>query len=130
MPYGYTKKNATLDKSYPAINEIVRGLMKDQRMTQRKLGKMVGWHNTTINGMLKRRTWNIAELLVIGKALNTDLLSYYYPVPPAPVVPATDLQSAQEEIERLKADMKTKDDELLKLRTENAVLREVMTGRR
>jgi hypothetical protein len=78
---------------------------------------------------LKRRTWNIAELLMVGKALNTDLLKYYYPVPPVPVVPVTELENAQKEIETLKAEAKTNADELLKLRTENAVLREVMQKR-
>lgn len=123
------KKSATLDKGYPEIGVIVRGLMKEQRITQRKLGKMLGWHSTTISLMLTRKIWTIAELLQVGGALKHDLLKYYYPVPPAPVVPAADLETAQQEMANLKAEMKTKDDELLKLRTENNVLRDVMGKR-
>lgn len=120
------KKTASLDKNQPDIGVIVRAIMKDQRVTQRKLGKMLGWHSTTVNQMLKRRIWTIAELLMVGKALNTDLLKYFYPVPPVPVVPVTELENAQKEIEALKTEAKTNADELLKLRTENAVLREIM----
>ncbi len=106
MPYGDTRKNATLGKNYPDINVIVRAIMKEQRMTQRKLGKLVGWHNTTINQMLKRRTWNIAELLEIGKALNTDLLKYFYPVPPEPMVAEAKLSEALAKITLLEEELR------------------------
>ncbi len=106
MPFGYTKKNATLGKDYPDINVIVRAIMKEQRMTQRKLGKLVGWHNTTINQMLKKRTWNIAELLEIGKALNTDLLKYFYPVPAEPMVEEAKLNEALAKITLLEEELR------------------------
>lgn len=129
MPYANKTKSAKLDKSYPEIGVIVRGIMKDQRMTQRKLGKMLGWHNTTISLMLKRRIWNVAELLEVGGALKTDLLKYFYPVPPEPMVPLAQLQEAQNRIEALNTELKNNADELLKLRTENSVLREVVLKR-
>ena len=125
MPYGSTKKNATLAKTYPDITLIVRGLLKEQRVTQRKLAKMLGWNHSTINQMLKRRTWNIAELLEVGKALQTDLLKYYYPVPPQPMVPGAELEAARQQIQQLQNELTLKEAELLKLRTEKNVLREV-----
>jgi len=126
MPYAGKKKSAKLDKSYPHIGEIVRGIMKDQRVTQRKLGKTIGWHNTTINQMLKRRTWDIAELLEVGKALKTDLLKYFYPVPPVPVVPVTELNAAKEENENLKKELVGKNKEQVKKRPGNGPVREEM----
>lgn len=125
MTYASTKRYALLGKGDPDITVVVRGIMKDQRITQRKLAKMVGWHFTTINTMLKRQTWNIAELLTVGKAFNHDLLQYFYPVPPEPQVPLSKHDALQKELNALKAELKTKDEELLKLRTENNVLREV-----
>lgn len=127
MTYIYTKRYAILGKKDPDITVIVRQLMKEQHLTQRKLGKMVGWHYTTINAMLKRQTWNIAELLAVGKALNHDLLQYFYPTPPEPQVPLSKHHALQKELDDLKAELKTKEEELLKLRTENAVLREVFS---
>lgn len=106
MPFGDTRKNATLGKNYPDINVIVRGIMKEQRMTQRRLGKLVGWHNTTINQRLKKRTWNIAELLEIGKALNTDLLKYFYPVPAEPMVEEVKLTEALAKITLLEEELR------------------------
>lgn len=125
MTYASTKRYAILGKGDPDITVVVRGIMKDQRITQRKLAKMVGWHFTTINTMLKRQTWNIAELLAVGKALHHDLLQYYYPTPPEPQVPQSKHDALQKELDNLKDELRTKDEELLKLRTENNVLREV-----
>ena len=126
MTYIYTKRYAILGKKDPDITVIVRQLMKEQHITQRKLGKMVGWHYTTINAMLKRQTWNIAELLVVGKALNHDLLQYYYPTPPEPQVPVSRLKAAEETIAALQHQLSEQETELLKLRTENALMREVL----
>lgn len=124
------KKSAILEKGLPETGKIVRAIMKEQRVTHRALAKKLGWNTTTITMMLKRRIWTIAELLEVGKALNHDLLKYFYPVPPEPMLPKTELEAALKENENLKAEIKTKDEELLKLRTENNVLREVMkTGR-
>ncbi|MES2619643.1 MAG: hypothetical protein V4615_02245 [Bacteroidota bacterium] len=128
VPYIYTKKFAKLGKDATNITLVVRKLMKEQHLTQRKLGKMLGWRHTTINAMLKRPTWNIAELLMVGKALNHDLLKYFYLVPPEAQVGVSQLQTAQTEIERLNAELKTAGEELLKLRTENKVLREVFSN--
>ena len=124
VPYLYTKKFAKLGKNDFDITVVVRKIMKEQHLTQRKLGKLVGWRHTTINAMLKRPTWNIAELLAVGKALNHDLLKYFYAVLPDAQAVAQ-LQAAQKQIESLQAELKTKDEELLKLSTENKVLREV-----
>ena len=124
MPFASTKKFARLGKTDFDITVVVRKIMKEQHVTQRKLGKMLGWRHTTINAMLKRPTWNIAELLAVGKALNHDLLKYFYAVPPDAQV-TEQLQAAQKQIEILQAELKTKDEELLKLSTENTVLREV-----
>ncbi len=119
------KRKADMMKGLPEIGKIVRGIMKEQRVTHRKLGKMLGWNTTTITLMLKKVIWSNAELVQVGLALDTDLLKYYYPVPPEPVVPASHLESARTEIESLQNELKMKDEELLKLRTENNVLREV-----
>ena len=119
------KRKADMMKGLPEIGKIVRGIMKEQRVTHRKLGKMLGWNTTTITLMLKKVIWSNAELVQVGRALDTDLLKYYYPVPPEPVVPASQLEAARTEIESLKNELKMKDEELLKLRTENNVLREV-----
>lgn len=120
------KKKAQLDKELPHIGNIARALMKEKRITHRKLGRNLGWHTTTVTMMLKRRNWSVAELLLVGKVLQTDLFKYFYPVPPVPLVPVTDLEAARNELDVLKAEMKIKDEELLKLRTENNVLREMM----
>ena len=120
------KKKAQLEKDLPHIGNIARGLMKEKRITHRKLGRLVGWHTTTVTMMLKRRNWSVAELLTVGKVLGTDLFKYFYPVPPVALVPITDLEAARNEVAALKNEMKTKDDELLKLRTENTLMREMM----
>ncbi len=120
------KKRAQLEKDLPHIGEIVRKLMKEKRITHRRLGRVNGWHTSTVTMMLKRRNWSIAELLLTGKVLQTDLLKYFYPVPPVPQVPVTDLEAARSELDALKTEMKLKDEELLKLRTENNVLREMI----
>ena len=126
MTYASTKRYAILGKGDPDITVVVRGIMKDQRITQRKLAKMVGWHFTTIHTMLKRQTWNIAELLAVGKALNHDLLQYYYPTPPEAQVPVSRLNKAEETIATLQKQLSEQELELLKLRTENALMREVL----
>lgn len=126
------KSLASKMKDLPDITPIVRGIMKEQRITQHRLAKQLGWSQTTITNMLKKIIWTNAELVQMSRALNHDLLQYYYPTPPEPQVPVSKLQAAeqtigtlQQEIEALKAELKTKDEELLKLRTENNVLREV-----
>jgi len=123
------KKKATLEKDMLHIGTIVRAIMKEQRVTHRKLGRMLGWHTTTVTMMLKRRIWSIAELVQVGKALNSDLLKYFYPVPPVPVVPVTELEAAKQENENLKKELAEKNEELFKLRTENALFREMMKGK-
>lgn len=122
------KRKADLMKGLPEIGKIVRGIMKEQRLTHRKLGKMLGWNTTTITLMLTKVIWTNAELVLVGRALNTDLLKYYYPVPPQPMVPATELEAAHQQVQHLQTELMLKDAELLKLRTENAVLREVFGG--
>jgi hypothetical protein len=83
--------------------------------------------------MLKKKIWTNAELVQMSRALKHDLLHYYYPTPPEPLVPISVLNAEKEttaalqtELSELKAELKTKDEELLILRTENALMREVL----
>lgn len=126
------KRLSSRMKDLPDITPVVRGLMKEQRITQHQLAKQLGWSQGTITNMLKKKIWTNAELVQMGRALKHDLLQYYYPAPPEPHVPVSQLNKAEEtivalqtDIDNLKAELKTKDEELLKLRTENAVMREV-----
>jgi transcriptional regulator with XRE-family HTH domain len=127
------KSLASKMKDLPDITPVVRGIMKEQRITQLQLAKQLGWSQGTITKMLKKKIWTNAELVQMSRALKHDLLHYYYPTPPEPLVPISVLNAEKEttaalqtELSELKAELKTKDEELLILRTENALMREVL----
>lgn len=127
------KSLASKMKDLPDITPVVRGIMKEQRITQLQLAKQLGWSQGTITKMLKKKIWTNAELVQMSRALKHDLLQYYYPTPPEPLVPISVLNAEKEttaalqtELSELKAELKTKDEELLILRTENALMREVL----
>lgn len=120
------KKLSSNIKTLPDIAAVVRGLMKEQRVTQRKLAKQLGWSQGTIVNLLKKEIWTNAELVQIGAALHHDLLQYYYPTPPEPQVPVSRLKAAEETIAALQHQLSEQETELLKLRTENALMREVL----
>ena len=113
-------------KDLPDMGAVVRQLLKEQHSTQRKLAKTLGWNSGTISLLLKRKNWQVTELLQVGKALNHDLLQYYYPTPPEPQVPISQLKAAEETISALQKQLSEQELELLKLRTENALMREVL----
>lgn len=120
------KKLASKMKDLPDIGAVVRKLLKEQHTTQRKLAKMLGWNSGTVSLLLKRKNWQVTELLPVGNALKHDLLQYYYPVPPEPQVPVSKLNAAEETIAALQKQLSEQETELLKLRTENALMREVL----
>jgi transcriptional regulator with XRE-family HTH domain len=120
------KKLSSKIKTLPDIAAVVRGLMKEQRVTQRKLAKQLGWSQGSIVNLLQKTIWTNAELVQMGKALNHDLLQYYYPTPPEPQVPISQLKAAEETIAALQRKLSEQELELLKLRTENTLMREVL----
>jgi len=85
----------------PPINNIVKGLMKQKRITQKQMARALGCVPSAFSRLLKSTDWKISELLAVGKRLDENLLSYY--LPPADNTQLTELQNqlaqAQQQLE-------------------------------
>jgi len=75
----------------PPINNVVKVLMKQKRITQKQMARALGCVPSSISHLLKSTDWKISELLTVGTKLNENLLSHY--LPPADNTALTELQA-------------------------------------
>ena len=75
----------------PPINNVVKVLMKQKRITQKQMARALGCVPSSISHLLKSTDWKISELLTVGTKLNENLLSHY--LPPIDNTALTELQA-------------------------------------
>ena len=124
------KKKNPFEKNLPDMGKQVKLLLKDRRMTQTQLAKKAGWHPTTVTNLLRRRNWHAADILLVGNILNYDLIQLLYPAPPPGMVPASTVEELVKEITEMKAEAIACREEMIKLRTENNLMKVLLENMR
>jgi len=106
------KKNPFV-KTMPHLGQIVKGVLNDQRISQARFSKLTGWPENTVSGMLNRRNWNGADLLLAGQVLKHNFVRYLEPEPQEATVSKTMFEEEVKEKKRLEAQVKELEEDLL-----------------
>lgn len=120
------KKKIMHEKDLPDMPKIVLGIMKEKRIKRIDLAHALKWAPSAVTALFKRRNWETAELLMVGKFLNHDLAQYLLFTVPEGMVPASTVADTQKELTEALAHIKEQDEEILVLKTRNEVLKEVL----
>ena len=123
------KKKTINEKNLPDMPAFAHAAMKKKDMNRINLARKLAWSPSAVSLLFKRRNWSMAELIMVGKAIDHDLLQYLYPAPPEGTVPAALVHEATKEIADLKEELKNTMAQLLVLQGKYDLLKELMEKR-
>ena len=106
------KKKNPVEKNLPDIGKIVKNLLKEQRKNMAWFCKQTEWAKGTVSDMLKRKNWNIADLLYAGQILKKDLLQNYYPQAATATIAVSEFESLMKEKQKLESELSQANEEL------------------
>ena len=123
------KKKTIHEKNLPDMPAFAQVAMKKKDMRRINLARKLGWSPSAVSLLFNRRNWSMAELKMVGNALDHDMYQYLYPAPPEGTVPAALVHEATKEIADLKEELKNTKAELLVLQGKYDLLKELMEKR-
>ncbi len=112
------------------IVPVVLAAMKKLYMNKAALARKCNWAPATITHLFKKRDWTISELKMVGWAVNEDLVAYFLDIPTDGMVPATTMQDLMKELSDLKATEIACHEKMVKLRTENDLMKVLLDSMR
>lgn len=112
------------------IVPVVEAAMKKLYMNKTALARKCNWAPATITHLFKKRDWSVSELKMVGWAVNVDLVAYFLDSPTDGMVPASTVEEQEKEIAELKAAETACREEMIKLRTENDLMKVLLENMR
>lgn len=90
------------------IGSVVKRVLKNRGVAYKDLGALINRHEKSVANILKRKTVDTDLLLSLSKALQHDFFQYYYNEAPLKSFRETELDSLNEELEKLKRELAEK----------------------